>query len=350
MNVLKFPLARVTLGFIIGIIIGSWAGDRFNDPRTLCFILALILLLCIVGHINLWNKGYFGFLVYSMSIIAGMMTYKLSIERNNAANYSRYIAAAAPHSVEVVLREKLKPSVSGKRFIAKVRSIDGRVRTGKILLIFPQLKSDYTIGTVLYFTGEVIRLREPLNPNQFDYRKYLENKSVYAQAKVKNAIHFGYVKDIWYYSDVVRSRMIENLRKSGFSKNELAVITALILGQQQEISAEILQSYQYAGAIHILSVSGLHVGFILVFLNFILKGVPNNRSGASIKFVVILLSLWSFAIIAGLAPSIVRSATMFSFVAWGLYLRRSTNIFHTLLVSLLLILLWSPSFLFDVGF
>jgi competence protein ComEC len=99
-----------------------------------------------------------------------------------------------------------------------------------------------------------------------------------------------------------------------------------------------------------LSVSGLHIGFILLFVTFLLKPFPNTRRGSFIKLIIILASLSSFGLIAGLAPSVLRSVTMFSFVAIGMYLRRSTNIFHTLLVSMLLILLFEPSFLFDVGF
>jgi competence protein ComEC len=87
-----------------------------------------------------------------------------------------------------------------------------------------------------------------------------------------------------------------------------------------------------------------------LFVTFILKPVPNNKKGSLIKLIVILCSLWLFGILAGLAPSVVRSVTMFSFVAIGQHLRRSVNIYHTLLVSILLILLVQPGFLFDVGF
>ncbi|RZJ28900.1 MAG: ComEC/Rec2 family competence protein, partial [Flavobacterium sp.] len=117
-----------------------------------------------------------------------------------------------------------------------------------------------------------------------------------------------------------------------------------------EISTDIVQDYQFAGAVHILSVSGLHVGFILLLVNFLLKPLPKNNRGRWIRLIVILLSLWSFAIVAGLAASVIRSAVMFSFVAVEMFLKRSTNIFHTLILSVLVILLFQPSFLFDVGF
>ena len=122
------------------------------------------------------------------------------------------------------------------------------------------------------------------------------------------------------------------------------------MGQQQDISPDILQDYQLAGAVHILSVSGLHVGFILLFVGFLLKPFPNAKHCKIYKLVIVLLSLWAFGFVAGLAPSILRSVVMFSFVAVGRYLGRGVNIYNTLVVSAFLILLYQPSFLFDVGF
>jgi competence protein ComEC len=216
-----------------------------------------------------------------------------------------------------------------------------------------QVSSRIHIGSIIQIKGKVISNKKSLNPNQFDYSNYLTNKSIFAQIYAKtNSIKISdkMDKNIWYYSDHLRNKIINNLEKNNFSKNELHVVSALILGQQQNISKEILEDYQYAGAIHILSVSGLHVGFILLFITFLLKPLRKDKLGNTIRLLTIIISLWGFAILAGLSPSVVRSVTMFSFVAVGMYLKRSTNIFHTLLVSMFLILFFQPSFLFDVGF
>jgi len=215
------------------------------------------------------------------------------------------------------------------------------------------LNHPFEIGTHLQIKASLYQNSPAKNPNQFDYGKYLESKQIYAQIYADaSEIKIGSIiqKDIWYYTSRLRTKIIRNLEKNNFNKAELHVAIALILGQQQDISPEIIKDYQFAGAVHILSVSGLHIGFILLFVTFILKPFPNTRHGSFLKLIIILLSLSSFGLIAGLAPSVLRSVTMFSFVAIGMYLRRSTNIFHTLLVSMLLILLVQPSFLFDVGF
>jgi competence protein ComEC len=189
-----------------------------------------------------------------------------------------------------------------------------------------------------------------LNPNLFDYGKYLENQEIYAQVYSRHIIVENYEPGLRAFFSNFREKIISNLEHSQISKEELNVLNALILGQQQDISPETLKDYQNAGAVHVLSVSGLHVGFILLFITFLLKSIGNSRKGALFKLCIVVLSLWAFAALTGLSPSIVRSATMFSFVAIGIHLKRTVNIYHTLLVSMLLILLLRPSFLFDVGF
>jgi competence protein ComEC len=253
------------------------------------------------------------------------------------------------------LREKLKGNSSIDKYIGLVKRLDNKACSGKMLVQIPktQVNSSIHIGSTIQINGKVISNKKSLNPNQFDYGKYLNNKSIFAQIYAKtNSIKIGdkIDRNIWYYSDHLRNKIIANLEKNNFSKEELQVVSALILGQQQDISKEILKDYQYAGAIHILSVSGLHVGFILLFITFLLKPLRKDKLGNTIRLLTIIISLWGFAILAGLSPSVVRSVTMFSFVAVGMYLKRNTNIFHTLLVSMFLILFFQPSFLFDVGF
>ncbi|WP_425269133.1 ComEC/Rec2 family competence protein [Flavobacterium urumqiense] len=260
-----------------------------------------------------------------------------------------------PHLLSVTLREKLKSSNSNDRYIAIVNHIDQLESTGRVILNVRKdsLQHVFEIGNILQIKTTLQKNSPPNNPDQFDYSKYLENKQIFAQLYADTdeiRINTEIEKNIWYYTSKLRSTIIRNLEKSDFHKTELNVAIALILGQQQDISPEIIRDYQYAGAVHILSVSGLHIGFILLFVTFILKPLPNTKRGSLFKLIIILSSLFLFGIIAGLAPSVVRSVTMFSFVAIGNHLRRSVNIYHTLLVSILIILLFEPSFLFDVGF
>lgn len=301
------------------------------------------------------RQRYFGIAVFAVSFFSGVVALAIHNGYFQRNNYILRIGDAEDlHKITIVLREKLKSTGRNDRYIALVKSIDRKRSYGKILVNFAKEKlPNLNIGTNLCIEGNIYKPKPPDNPNQFDYAEYLLNKSILAQMYVDNSsIKINTVpdRDAFYYADLLRTRILKNLEKRHFGNKELAVIGALILGQQQDISPGILHDYQFAGAIHILSVSGLHVGFLLLFINFLLSYLPKNRTTSFVKLAATLVLLWGFAILAGLSPSVIRSVTMFSFVALGMHLRRKTNIFHTLLVSIFLILLFEPSFLFDVGF
>jgi competence protein ComEC len=357
MKVLQFPLARITIGFLSGILVAFYFQP--NPQNIFAFLLLFICVFVIayfVSKRDFVDPIYFGFATYFLAFGIGATT---QIIHTNSFQQSNYIQSTAifekPHLVAVTIREKLRSSAYNDRYIVLVNQVDDAVKTGRILLNVRKdsLKHSFEIGSHLQINGSLYKSGPAKNPNQFDYGKYLEGKQIYAQMYADaSEIKIGSIieKDVWYYTSKLRTKIIRNLENSNFNKAELNVAIALILGQQQDISPEIIRDYQFAGAVHILSVSGLHIGFILLFVTFLLKPFPNTRRGSFIKLIIILASLASFGLIAGLAPSVLRSVTMFSFVAIGMYLRRSTNIFHTLLVSMLLILLVQPSFLFDVGF
>ena len=357
MKVIHFPLARITIGFLTGILVAYYFKPAVSFVFSTLFIATCVFVIVyFLSKKNTINTIYFGLATYFLAFTIGTST---QIIHTNSFQQSNYIHSKAifekPHLVAVSVREKLRSSAYNDRYIVLVNQVDNVVKTGRVLLNVRKdsLNHSFEIGSHLQINGSLYKSGPSKNPNQFDYGKYLEGKQIYAQIYADASdIKIGSFieKDVWYYTSKLRTKIIRNLEKSHFNKAELNVAIALILGQQQDISPEIIRDYQFAGAVHILSVSGLHIGFILLFVTFLLKPFPNTRRGSFIKLLIILFSLMSFGLIAGLAPSVLRSVTMFSFVAIGMYLRRSTNIFHTLLVSMLLILLVQPSFLFDVGF
>ena len=357
MKILHFPLVKITIAFVMGILLVYYLKPNPEFVFTLLFIAGITFSIAyFLSKKSIINIMYFGLATYFLASSIGASTQIIHTDSFQKSNYVHCKTIFdKPHLVSLTLRERLKSTIFNDRYIALVDQIDGRKYSGRILLNIRKdsLNQSLEMGTHLKLNGTFCKQLPSKNPNQFDFSKYLENIQIYAQIYAdKSNIKISSIadKDIWYYSSKLRNKILENLEKNHFNPAELNVVAALILGQQQDISPEIIRDYQYAGAVHILSVSGLHIGFILLFITFLLKPFPNTRRGAFIKLIIILLSLSSFGIIAGLAPSVVRSVAMFSFVAIGMYLRRSTNIFHTLLVSILIILLFQPSFLFNVGF
>lgn len=349
---MQFPLAKISIAFCLGLTYTHFL------PFSLflsSLLLSVSFALLIVFQFAFKNSKWFSFFVISTSIALGFWITSFHHEPNQYNHFLHLTKEDSLFVTKIQLGERLKSSGKNNRYIGQILSINEKESCGKVIVNFVKDKTNQTLenGTVIGLKCEFYLNRNPSNPNQFDYSKYLENQQIYAQVYTDlKSIYSSqkFSKGIQYYGSKIRNTIIHNLEKRHFKKDELSIVIALILGQQQDISKEVLLNYQYAGAIHILSVSGLHVGFILLFIIKLLKPIPNNRKGLLIKLITTLLALWSFGIIAGLAPSVVRSVTMFSFVAIGLFLKRSVNIYHSLLVSMFLILLFRPSFLFDVGF
>ena len=127
-------------------------------------------------------------------------------------------------------------------------------------------------------------------------------------------------------------------------------MNALLLGQRQDISDELTANYSKAGAVHILAISGLHVGIILVLLSFVLKPLERVKRGKLIKLVLIISFLWFFAVLAGMSASVTRAVTMFSALALGQFFNKKNAVEQSLVFSMFIIVLWKPIFLFDIGF
>lgn len=357
MKVLDFPLVKITTAFIFGVITAYYL--QFDVSLTTYALCIFFALFCTSYILTLKSsKKYFPFCfsVYALSFILGVFTLLSHTENLQKNNYSNCKEAfEKPQTVVLLLREKLKSNDYSDRYMAHIESISNQNFKGKIIVNVQKdsSKNPLTIGNRIKIQTILQHNKSNKNPNQFDYSRYLANKQIFAQIycqKSELLINQTIKKDIWYYCAKLHSRIISNLEKSKFSKSEMNVALALILGQQQDISQDIIQDYQYSGATHILSVSGLHVGFIMLFITFVLKPIPNTKKGSFFKLISILIALAGFAIISGLSPSVLRSVVMFSFLAIGNHLRRNGNIYHTLLVSILLILLFEPYFLFDVGF
>ncbi|MBJ2123122.1 ComEC/Rec2 family competence protein [Flavobacterium sp. IB48] len=357
MKVLDFPLVKITIAFILGIIASYYLHFSISIiafPLLLSFIAFFVAFFWTLKRNK--KSSLFGILSCGLAFFIGTFTLISHTENLQKDNYTHCKSAfKSKQSTTLILREKLKSNDYSDRYIGLIKTISGKPYSGKVIVNVQKdsSKNHLIIGNSIKIQTILQQNKPSKNPNQFDYSRYLADKQIYAQVycqKKEILVNKAIQKDIWYYCAKLHSRIISNLEKSNFNQAEMNVALALILGQQQEISQGIIQDYQYSGATHVLSVSGLHVGFIMLFITFILKPIPNTKKGSFFKLACILISLAGFAVISCLSPSVLRSVVMFSFLAIGNHLCRNGNIYHTLLVSILLILLFEPYFLFDVGF
>jgi len=358
MKLLNFTIIKLALCLILGILIGFYCNITLPISSILS---AVFLIILFVIYYSTKNRFYqhigFGVLSLLFTISIGILTVNLQNQKNHLNHYTKHLTSGTDsiQNINFSVKEVLKSGQFYKKYIITIHNVNGKKVSGKSLLNVKKdtLNNNLKVDDNYLVRTEFKNLIPPLNPGQFDYKKYLEKQYIYHQLFIdsnKLLKTKSNTNTIFGFADSIREHVNSKLEPYNFKKDELAIINALLLGQRQDITKEIYTSYTNAGAIHILAVSGLHVGIILLILNFIFKPLERFKNGKYLKTFFIVILLWSFAIIAGLSPSVTRAVTMFSIVAIGMNLKRPTNIYNTLAISIFFILLFKPLFLFDVGF
>ncbi len=358
MKLLNFTIIKLTICLIVGIILGYFIDiPLFTSILSTSLLVLLTFIIFLVSKKQFSKNIWFGFIVFSTMISIGILTVNLHNQKNFSNHYSKYISEDLNelHTITFRIREVLKPSTYSDKYVIDIFKIDDQNVSGKSIINISNdtIVSDLKVDDVFLIRTDFKNLNAPLNPGQFDYKSYLKKKYIYHQLFIEPHSLLKLDTDkttLFGIANSIRTHINTKLKTYNFKPDELAIINALLLGQRQDISEEVYNSYTNAGAIHILAVSGLHVGIILIILSFVLKPLERFKHGRLIKTIVLVVLLWSFAVIAGLSASVTRAVTMFSIVAIGMNLKRPTNIYNTLAISILIILLIKPLFIFDVGF
>jgi competence protein ComEC len=240
---------------------------------------------------------------------------------------------------------------------AKVlRTGEGRALEEDVMLYVQQGSGADTIeyGDILLLSTLFSEIEPPKNPDAFDNQLYMKRKGIYYTGYVQQGcwLPAGHApaNPLRALAHRMQSRLSALFARSGMTGSELEIVKAILLGDDDTMEPELKASYAAAGVSHILCVSGMHVGVIFMILNFLLRPLDLFKSTRYLKALLILLVIWLYAHITGLSPSVTRSATMFTFVTIGQLIQRNTNVFHSLLASLWILLVVNPLLLFELGF
>ena len=350
---MKRLLKYVPLHFLVFLILGIGV-QFYTQIWTFSFLKMLLLIsFLIISLILLRKQKGFSFIAFTLYFFIGISSVYIQDARNFKTDYNNFYKSDS----KVVLRisKVLKPGFYYEKYIAEVIQINDDKTKGEILLNIEKDSTTYRlkIDDELFVKPIFKTLIPPLNPNQFDYKFYLAKQGIHHQIFLENSQYLKLSNTSTTFigiSEKFRNQIQQSLLKHNFKNDEFAVVSALLLGQRQDISKELLTDYASAGAIHILAVSGLHVGIILLILSFLFKPLERFKNGVYLKAVCIVLLLWMFAFIAGLSASVVRAVTMFTFLAIGQSFQRKKVIEFSLISSMLFLLIIKPMFLFDVGF
>lgn len=356
------PVVPLVLALICGILTADWLG--FTSPvfwLTITVLAALGALLTVVRRApaRWWSVLGSGLILLSV--------FSFGAWRFNDAYLPAKENFFTKHLEQNDLLagrvESLKPGRSRMRAEVQLshifRDSSGHLPVkGKLLVYLPpdeqtgQLKA----GDQIVFKSEPNAIPPPLNPGVFDFRAYSARRGIHHQVFLRTAAEWRIAKSsrngIYARAQGWRQAWFKTFQDH-LTGDELAVAAALVIGQRDLITEEVKSAYTDTGAVHVLAVSGLHVGIIFMILTFFLERVLRLDQTKAGRIAVILISvicIWAFALISGLSASVQRAAIMFSLLAVGRIAFRKIHVFNTLSVAALGMLIYQPSQLFHVGF
>jgi len=225
---------------------------------------------------------------------------------------------------------------------------------GSMMLWFmtDTIPSGWRPGDSMLLRITPIRVANNGNPCEFNYRRYLEGQGIKYMAFLRAGDIISYCSDgrrtIRERSLIVAHGMIDTFRKAGLRGEELGLVTALTIGDKELLGKEQLTTFSRSGAMHVMAVSGLHVGMISMALSFILFFL--RRRARIIRALVIVTALWGFAFITGMSSSVLRATIMFTFLQAGSILNRPASGMNNLLASAFILTALHPAVLFEAGF
>ena len=190
--------------------------------------------------------------------------------------------------------------------------------------------------------------------HSFNFRKYLSDKGVRYELSCRitdvAAVPGSRSKGISRLAFEARDRLLQIFRDKGLAGQEFSVAAALLLGYVNEIDSRLKSAFAASGTMHILSVSGMHVGIIFLFLETVLSFMTKFRYGIYLKLLIQIIFIWMYAAVTGFSPAVLRAAACLSFLIAGKVIRRKPEMLNVISASLFLLLLMAPSVLSDVGF
>lgn len=360
-NFKSIPFFKILLPFCIGIFFALQIGICSNiHLLSLVSFSALIITFLFQKFykpILFFKKTLF---IISVNVFLFLLAFEscyLFNDKNNSNHYSHYLSSqtqsfiATIDEIPVISDKFIKLSVklNTVEFENKWHFTEGRT----IVYVVQDSTLKLNVGNKIYINSKFSHITEPKNPNEFNYKAFLESKNVFHTvfAKNKNITvisnnHFNPTQ-IGIY---IKSHLVSILRNSGLSQEAFSICSALLVGYDDEIDTEVMQSFSHSGTLHILSVSGMHTGVLYTILIFLFSLIDKYDKYKKIKFVFVMLGLWLFVLITGLSPSILRAALMLSLVLVGKTFYKQGNSYNTLLLSAFLLLLYNPYLIKDVGF
>lgn len=354
-----FPFLRYLFFFVLGILLYPFMADIpkwiVDSVLLLLFLIYVVLLLAKPHKISgLMKSMVFPSLAYSQLVLMGIQFSFYRDVMQSGDHLTHHQEEIRGYLAVVIGQDEIKPnSIANRVMVKKVYSKEAFKALQGEVIIYRRDSVSWLPGDLVWIEGSPQNIKSPNNPFEFDYRKFMSRQQVMHQHFVGERFQkIAWINEfpIEYFFVRLRTQVLDQIdgHFKDFQANQIA--KALLLGQKKSLDKELSEAYAAAGAMHVLAVSGLHVGIIYGFFFLWIK--PYRLSVRKRIFYLsgIILLIWCYALLTGMSPSVMRAATMFSLMGLAQMKSRSPSIFNAIALSALMLLVFDPQLIYSVGF
>ena len=346
----EIPFLRIGLPLCAGIISGLY----FKPDNTFLFI-AAILIISGFSFSLFFNRNQtnmvFGYTLTISLFVSGLILYtyektSLSILKPEKTLFTGTLSDY-PEEKENSTRLTVKLN-------RKIEKDNSEAIKGSLILYNKKDSSISSLqpGDLLIIRCTPVEITNRGNPYEFDYRFFMEHQGIRYYAFTRGNDIISHIipvhRKLIHKALIIREKIIWMFRERGIKGERLALVAAITLGQKSMLDPEQKLNFIKAGVMHIMAVSGLHAVILSLFIFNLLFFM--KRRFNTLRIVITILILWSFAFVTGLTPSVLRATLMFSFLQAGKLMKRPVNGINSVLASAFVLILIRPSVIFDAGF
>ena len=363
----NFPFLRLTPALLAGIVAALAWGENWPDLWPLA--LAVAAATAVLGFwlsrrraVPAAAAGIAPALLLTVALLGAARTQAVT-ESRQLAHIGHFAERIEAYRAVVDDYTVVRPATYATTLRVSEVRLAGHWRTavGGIRISLPRVAgiAAPSYGQVYVVRGRPDRSKAPLNPGEFDYRRYLDYRQVYHQQYI-HPDQYRVVglapPNILVALSMRCARQLDGVFHQYIkAKREYAIASALVLGIKDEVDADTKSAYTATGTTHIMAVSGLQVGLVFLAFSWLMKTFFGRWLGQLRGYRLAIAGLglvvvWSYAFLTGLSASVLRAAVMFSFIIVGRALQRPDTVFNTLATAAFGLLLWNPFLVADVGF
>lgn len=352
----ELPMLKLLVPYIIGtgLLILFPCPAKYTGVLLICFALISMLLYVFNNRRHTHFLNTLSIFLLFMSL-GGYLTSLKYYELNNSPlkqnKQGVYLIKINENAQEKEKTLKVVALVIGK--IERDQKLHKINET--VLLYFKKPMLPLKTGEYIYVYCSFKQIKDPENQYQFNYKEHMARKGIHHVAFIKSVN--SYFKTSLVEVNIIRNlteyatqKLKDLIKKNMKNKEAIAVTESLLFGYKNDVSRDLVNAYSRTGTLHVLAVSGMHVAIVFLLFAKSLWFMDRFKYGIVLRFIVIMAGIWSYCLLTGMAPSILRAGLMISLILLGKALNRHTNVYNLIAFSAFIILLINPFDLLDIGF